>query len=133
MDYIDFPYIGTMRNPDGSTFPVAWVRVPEPNGVFEDPTIYRSGRDSWYAPFDIGEIGEIPERLPTRSALKFPARVCSKCFVGDMAWYEDGYPATATPVVIAPDGFAVGCTTGPPTGAPYDCGYDFGYQSPEQC
>jgi hypothetical protein len=133
MDYIDFPYVGTMRNPDGSTFQVKWVEVPESNAVFSGPTIYRSGRWNWSMPFDVGEIGEIPERLPPRSRLKLPARVCSTCFLGDAAWYEDGYPSYATPVTIAADGFATGCTTGPPTGAPFNCGFDFGFQSPVQC
>jgi hypothetical protein len=112
VDLIKFNYIGTMRAYDGSTFRVAWVTVPDDTPVLDLGTPFRSGRNDPFSPFDTGAVGEIPELYPERSRVQLPSRVCHDCRVGDDEWWEDGWPAGTPPVVLAPDGFATGCSGG---------------------
>ena len=113
MDFIKFAYRGTMRGYDGVLFDVDWVIVPETNSHIEIPTPFRSGYNDAYYPFDLGFVGEIPNRNPQRSRLKLPKRVCPDCRLGTDDWWTNGWPNGTPPVVLEADGFAVGCGPGP--------------------
>jgi len=59
-------------------------------------------------PYDMGCVGEIPERYVTKVSLAIPDWVKDCCFVGDDVWWESGWP-DGTPGVILIDGWAEAC------------------------
>lgn len=128
VDYIKFPYKGTMRSYDGSLFDVQWVLQPDESAdTLQMVHPFVSGRNDPSMPFDVGDIGEIPSKYPFRDGGLIPSRVCNKCFQGIPYWWENGWPVGTPPLIIDADGFAQGC--GPAYGAAYDYGYDLGYDS----
>lgn len=126
VDFIDYPYVGTMLAFDGSTFDVNWVFVPDSTPIIPFPHPWVSGFNSPLRPLPDGMVGEIPALHPPRSRLPLPARVGRNCYLGSIDYWQNGWPTGTPGVVLAPDGFPVGCTC---PGAAFDFGFDLGFES----
>lgn len=108
VDEIPEPYKAFMRWWDGSISEVQWFFTDPDAPVLELPTPFRSGHQTPDWPFDMGCVGEIPERFIRRSTITKPNWVVACCHVGDDIWWDMGWP-DGTPGVVLLDGFAIGC------------------------
>lgn len=112
MDYIYYRYVGVMRDFNGNLFPVEWAACDPDADDFPFVTPFRSGIWADSRPFDLGDIGEIPQRFYPGSRAVVPKRVCLSCFVGDISWWESGWPLGTPAVVLAADGWPLPCQSG---------------------
>ncbi len=124
MGLIGYRYRGTMRGWNGELFDVDWAAAREDADLFPLPNPFGPGIGGPYGPFDLGWIGEIPMYHPPGSRAVVPDRVCGSCYVGIDPYWRVGWPPTAAPVVLGPDGWPIGCSVMGAFTDGYDDGYD---------
>lgn len=113
VDAIPQPYKAFMRWWDGTMSEVQWFFTDQNAPVLSIPTPFRSGHLTPDWPFDMGCIGEIPERFIRPSTITKPSWVQVCCYLGPNNFWEHGWPPGTPGVQLSPDGFAIGCSHPP--------------------